>query len=161
MQLSYGVSMENKHTYQVSPIKPEDCNLAAVFDAIGDRRALLILRSVLYGVTRFDDLHAENKIPRTVLSDRLKRLCANGFLEKQKYKSDQGRSREEYCPSPMTRELVIPFIALTQWSDKWLDDRQIPPVRIFDRRDQKELRVALVNDMGEAVPTDHIVPKFT
>jgi hypothetical protein len=47
------------------------CNLAGSFELIGDRWTLLILRSALYGVRRFDDFQADIDIPRSVLSNRL------------------------------------------------------------------------------------------
>jgi len=43
-----------------SPLPPQDCHLARAFDAIGDRWTLLILRSALHGVRRFDDYVVED-----------------------------------------------------------------------------------------------------
>ena len=49
-----------------SPVAARHCNLARGFELIGDRWTLLILRSALYGVRRFDDLQADLDIPRSV-----------------------------------------------------------------------------------------------
>ena len=51
-----------------SPVAARHCNLARGFELIGDRWTLLIIRSALYGVRRFDDLQADLDIPRSVLS---------------------------------------------------------------------------------------------
>ena len=55
-----------------SPVPLEICHLAKAIEAIiGDRWTLLILRSSLFGVRRFDDYQKELGVPRTVLSGRL------------------------------------------------------------------------------------------
>ena len=65
-----------------SPVPPSQCNLARAIELIGDRWTLLILRSALYGVRRFDDFQEELGTPRTVLSSRLNDLVDAGLLEK-------------------------------------------------------------------------------
>ncbi|MEM9055396.1 MAG: winged helix-turn-helix transcriptional regulator [Pseudomonadota bacterium] len=69
-----------------SPLSPDQCNLARAIDIVGDKGSLLILRSSLYGVRRFEDFHDELRVPRTVLSGRLKKLVADGLLEGRSYK---------------------------------------------------------------------------
>ena len=50
-----------------SPVSLRDCNLSKSFELIGDRWTLLILRSALYGLRRFDDFQADLDVPRSVL----------------------------------------------------------------------------------------------
>ena len=152
---------ENGRTAQRSPIAPGDCNLARTFEAIGDKWCLMILRSVLYGVMRFDDIHADTGVTKSVLSNRLKRLCAAGLLEKKSYRVRGDRARSEYVASQMTLELILPFIALTQWADRWIDERDVKPVRFLDGRDNSELSVALVNGVGTVVELENVSPVFS
>ena len=56
-----------------SPVEACDCNLARSFELIGDRWTLLILRSAMYGVRRFDDFQAELDVPRSVLCEPARR----------------------------------------------------------------------------------------
>src|SRR5207237_3072576 len=65
-----------------SPVARRHCNLAKSFELIGDRWTLLILRSALYGVRRFDDFQAELDVPRSVLSNRLASLVERGIMER-------------------------------------------------------------------------------
>ncbi|WP_375550846.1 winged helix-turn-helix transcriptional regulator [Rhodophyticola porphyridii] len=149
-----------KRMPQRSPVAPVDCNLARTFEVIGDKWSLMILRSVLYGVVRFDDIQADIGVTKSVLSSRLKRLCDAGFLQKETYKIKAERARNEYVASPMAHALTVPFIGLTQWADHWLDEREEKPVRFRDRRDQSDLRVALVNDDQEIVDLRDVSPVF-
>ena len=63
-----------------SPVAAKHCNLARAFELIGDRWTLLILRSALYGVSRFDDFQVDLDIPRSVLSSRLAGLVETGIM---------------------------------------------------------------------------------
>lgn len=63
-----------------SPVAACDCNMARGFELIGDRWTLLILRSALYGVRRFDDFQADLGIARSVLSNRLAELVETGIM---------------------------------------------------------------------------------
>ena len=111
-----------------SPLPLETCNLARAFALIGDRWSLMILRSALFGVRRFDDFAAELGAPRTVLANRLKRLTAAGLLARRDYREPGRRARPEYWLTPMSASLRLPFLALTEWSDHWLSDDHPPPL---------------------------------
>src|SRR5947209_20586734 len=90
-----------------SPVEVCDCNLAKSFELIGDHWSLMILRSALYGVRRFDDFQAELEIPRTVLSNRLASLLEIGVMERRDYREDGQRTRVEYPLTKMGQSLKI------------------------------------------------------
>lgn len=78
------------------------CPVARTLDLVGDRWTLLILRDIsLFGPRRFIDLRQNlDGIPPTLLSERLKRLVANGLLEQR------GASRQlVYAFTPRGREI--------------------------------------------------------
>jgi len=135
-----------------SPVPPEHCNLAKSFSLLGDRWALLILRSALYGLRRFEDFQTELDISRSVLSDRLHRLVEGGLMERQEYREEQQRARVEYPLTEMGKNLSLPFIALTQWGDRWLGGENPPPMAFRSRSKNMPLRVALVDDAGREIP---------
>lgn len=143
--------MPTKPPPRRSPLPPRDCNLARAFALIGDRWSLMILRSALFGVRRFDDFAAELGAPRTVLADRLKRLTATGLLARRDYREPGRRARPEYWLTPMSASLRLPFLALTEWGDQWLAEAQAPPLAYCSRASGEMLRVALVDGAGRAV----------
>src|SRR5215467_13669484 len=96
-----------------SPVAARHCNLARAFELIGDRWTLLILRSALYGVRRFDDFQADLDIPRSVLSSRLAGLIETGIMDRREYREGGQRGRTEYKLTAMGEALSLPFIAMT------------------------------------------------
>src|SRR5437016_13162799 len=103
-----------------SPVAARHCNLARSFELIGDRWTLLILRSALYGVRRFDDLQADLDIPRSVLSNRLAGRDESGIMAKRKYREKGHRTRIEYPLTKLGTTLGLPFFAMAEWADKWI-----------------------------------------
>jgi DNA-binding HxlR family transcriptional regulator len=130
-----------------SPVAARHCNLAKSFELIGDRWTLLILRSALYGVRRFDDFQADLDIPRSVLSSRLAGLTATGIMERREYREDGQRTRVEYPLTQMGRSLALPFMAMTAWGDKWLGDGTTP-LTLRSKTTGQKLSVALVDECG-------------
>jgi DNA-binding HxlR family transcriptional regulator len=86
-----------------SPVSLRDCNLSRSFELIGDRWTLLILRSALWGLRRFDDFQADLDVPRSVLSNRLAALVESGIMERCEYREAGKRARIEYPLSRMGR----------------------------------------------------------
>ena len=130
-----------------SPVAARHCNLARSFELIGDRWTLLILRSALYGVRRFDDLQADLDIPRSVLSNRLAGLVETGIMERKKYREDGQRTRIEYALTKMGKALGLPFIAMTAWGDRWLG-RGSSPFTLRSKSTGQKLSIALVDERG-------------
>jgi DNA-binding HxlR family transcriptional regulator len=130
-----------------SPVPKRDCNLARSFELIGDRWTLLILRSALYGVRRFDAFQGDIDAPRSVLSNRLAGLVEAGILERRDYREAGQRARVEYPLTKMGRDLALPFLAMTSWGDKWLG-AGVSPMRLRSKASGQRLSVALVDEDG-------------
>ena len=130
-----------------SPVAARHCNLARSFELIGDRWTLLILRSALYGVRRFDDFQADLDIPRSVLSNRLAGLVETGIMERRDYREAGRRARSEYPLTRMGRALGLPFVAMTAWGDKWLGDGN-SPYQLRSKSTGQRFSVALVDERG-------------
>ena len=128
-----------------SPVSRRDCNLAKSFELIGDRWTLLILRSALYGVRRFDDFHAELDVPRSVLSNRLGGLVERGIMARREYREEGRRARIEYGLTKMGQALSLPFMAMTQWADKWVGGGT-SPLTLRSKSTGQRLSVALVDE---------------
>lgn len=130
-----------------SPVPMRACNLARCFELIGDRWTLLILRSALYGVRRFDDFQADIEAPRSVLSNRLAGLVETGILERRDYREEGQRARVEYPLTKMGQALALPFFAMTEWGDRWLGDG-VSPMSLRSKATGQRLSVALVDEDG-------------
>ncbi|MEM7662799.1 MAG: helix-turn-helix domain-containing protein [Pseudomonadota bacterium] len=133
---------------------PDQCNLTRAIELIGDKWNLMILRSALYGVRRFEDFHAELGVPRTVLSGRLKGLVGNGLLTGQTYKEPGRRSRTEYVLTERGEDLRGILIALTQWGDRWIAEGEAPIS--FTEKTGGAVRAGFVNDTGREVEPEEL-----
>jgi DNA-binding HxlR family transcriptional regulator len=143
-----------------SPVPPDQCNLWKAFGLIGDRWTLVILRSALYGVRRFDDFQTELEIPRSVLSHRLAGLVELGIMERREYREDGQRTRIEYPLTDMGRALGLPFMAMTEWSDHWIG-KGTSPLTLRSKTTGQRLRVAMVDEAGKPARTDDVEQVIT
>jgi DNA-binding HxlR family transcriptional regulator len=90
--------------------------VALAHAAIGDAWSQLILREAYYGVRRFSDWIDSLRIPRTVLSQRLTRLCDVGIL--QAFVPD-GKKRAEYILTPMGLDLFGTALVQGLWERRF------------------------------------------
>ena len=139
-----------------SPVPLDICHLAKAIGVIGDRWTLLILRSAMFGVRRFDDFQQELSIPRTVLSGRLKALTDQGLLEKRAYKVEGKRARPEYLMTEKGQALQPVLIALTQWSDDWLANGATPPMSFTHASTRQRVKAAFIDEDGREVAADQM-----
>jgi DNA-binding HxlR family transcriptional regulator len=107
------------------------CSIARALEIVGERWSLLILRSVLLGVHRFDDLLDALGITRSVLTARLQRLVAEGVLERVPYQ--QRPLRHEYRATAKGRELWPVLVHLLRWGDEHYPEPAGPP-RVLEHR---------------------------
>ena len=63
------------------------CSIAGVLEAVGDRWAVLILRDLSLGLSRYEDLRQSTDVTNATLSDRLKHLEDNGLIERRQYQT--------------------------------------------------------------------------
>lgn len=129
--------------------------MASATTVLGDRWSLLILRSALYGVSRFDDLQRELDIGRSVLSGRLARLVDAQLLTKSEYREEGDRLRPEYTPTAAARELALVFAAMQEWGDRWIR-RKPALIRPRKRGTREPLRVAFVEKGVKTVALDDV-----
>ena len=135
-----------------SPVSLDICHLAKAIEIVGDRWTLLILRSSLFGVRRFDDFQSELGIPRTVLSGRLSKLVKNGVMAKQAYKEDGKRARPEYVLTEAGEALRPILMGLTQWGDDWQSEGAAPPVTFQHAKTRQKVHPAFVDEDGRETP---------
>jgi DNA-binding HxlR family transcriptional regulator len=93
------------------------CSIAGALEVIGERWSLLIVRDVLLGLRRFDELQHNLGIARNVLQARLERLLENGVLERRRYQ--ERPERFEYRLTDKGLELWPAIVALMDWGDRY------------------------------------------
>jgi DNA-binding HxlR family transcriptional regulator len=105
-----------------------NCSVARTMEVVGERWAMLIVKDVFLGVTRFDDLQRDLGIARNVLAERLDSLVEQGLLERRAY---QDRPvRHEYVLTEKGRDLASPLLAIMAWGDRWESNEAGPPVQL-------------------------------
>ncbi|HEY1833995.1 MAG TPA: helix-turn-helix domain-containing protein [Solirubrobacteraceae bacterium] len=108
------------------------CSIAGALEVVGERWSLLIVRDVLLGLRRFDELLGHLGIARNVLQARLTRLIEQGVLEKQPYQ--ERPPRHEYLLTEKGLDLWPTVVALMQWGDRYATPSGGPAV-VIEHRD--------------------------
>jgi DNA-binding HxlR family transcriptional regulator len=151
------------------------CPIAASIDVIGDRWSPLVLRELMVGSTRFNEIHRGlPRMSRNLLVQRLRMLERNGLVERH---PRPGSQMVDYQLTPVGKELEPVLWELGKWAVRWrFDDpvdeqldtvylvwrlhQQVDLQRVPERRTTVEFatkgpgggRAWLVFDRGESTP---------
>jgi DNA-binding HxlR family transcriptional regulator len=128
------------------------CSMARALDVLGGRWTLLVVREILCGSRRFNDIRRGiPRISRTVLSERLQALAHAGAVTKI-----EGPHGPEYALTEAGLELANTVAALGTWGQRWLprepmgEDLDLEPILVDMRR-----RVRF-----DALPKEPVVIRF-
>src|SRR6185437_13732871 len=112
------------------------CSVARAHEALGGRWTLLIVREIMCGSSRFNDIRrGVPRVSRTVLSERLQELVLVGALART-----DGPHGPEYELTEAGKELATLVGALATWGQRWLtrqpsrEDLDLEPVLIDMQR---------------------------
>jgi len=93
------------------------CPVAKACEIFGERWTPLILRELVFGSTRFNDLRrGVPLLSPTVLSDRLKALEKAGVVERRRSNAGKGL---EYRLTAAGQEFKPIILALGEWGQRW------------------------------------------
>lgn len=99
------------------------CPLAMAAELLCTRWTMVLLRELIAGTTRFNDLRrGVPKMSPTLLSQRLKELEAAGIIERRPLKSEAGVF--EYHMTESGKDLRMVVEAMGFWGQKWVEARQ-------------------------------------
>lgn len=128
------------------------CAVARAHEALGGRWTLLVVRELLCGSRRFNDIRRGiPRISRTMLSERLQTLAHVGAVSRR-----NGPGGPEYALTEAGRELAALVGALAAWGQRWLpleaadEDLDLEPLLVDMRR---RVRFA-------SLPKDPVVVRF-
>ena len=139
-----------------------DDSVADVLAVLGDRWALRVVRDVALGHRRFDELAERTSAPRTVLSDRLRRLVDADILTTRTYQVPGRRTQREYVLTSAGIDLMPVLAALSDWGDRHLaPGRQSPEVVYRHTACGGQVSAALRCECGESPdPHDRVVAEI-
>lgn len=134
------------------------CSIAGVLNAVGDRWAMLILRDLSLGLSKYEELRKSTGVTHATLSDRLKHLEENELLERRRYQT--GPERYEYLLTRKGRDIILVIQALAQVGDKWaITGDAGPPLKFINKNSGRPVKLALVDDKsGELVRMRDVRP---
>src|SRR5579871_3638174 len=128
------------------------CAMARAHEILGGRWTLLIVREILCGSRRFNDIRRGiPRVSRTVLSERLQALVLAGAVMR-----NEGAHGPEYALTEAGQELASLVSALGTWGQRWLvrkpalEDLDLEPLLVDMQR-----RVRF-----PALPRDPVVVRF-
>jgi DNA-binding HxlR family transcriptional regulator len=114
------------------------CNIANTLDIIGDRWTLLIVRDIMQGITKFNELKTSlDGIAPNILSDRLQILESEGIIKSKRY-SDHP-PRYEYELTQDGWELKDILFALAIWGNNHFNEKYN---RLVDPNCDHEVQIA-------------------
>jgi DNA-binding HxlR family transcriptional regulator len=125
------------------------CSIAGMLAAIGDRWGLLILRDLVFGISRYEDFRQSSGVTNATLSDRLKHLEANGLIERRRYQVNP--ERYEYLLTRKGKDIAPLMAVLAQLGDRWnVSGASQPPLIFVNRKTGAAVQWGLIDqDTGE------------
>ena len=79
------------------PFEDQNCSIARALAVVGERWTLLVLREVLLGRRRFQEIKRNTGVATNILTDRLETLVEHGVLERRRTASEP--ESHEYVPT--------------------------------------------------------------
>lgn len=124
------------------------CAVARAHEAVGGRWTLLVVRELLMGSRRFNDIRRGiPRISRTMLSERLQALVEIGAVE---------RDGADYALTEAGRELMGIVAAFGTWGQRWL-----PRDTETEDLDAEPVLVDMVRRVRhDALPTQPLMLRF-
>lgn len=109
----------------------QNCSVARSLEIVGERWSLLIVRDLMLGYFRFDELQQRLGIARNVLASRLEFLVEEGVVERRLYQ--ERPPRYEYHLTAKGKDLWPVILGLVSWGDKHLQPKSGPPIVVVHR----------------------------
>jgi DNA-binding HxlR family transcriptional regulator len=100
------------------------CSITDALALVGERYALLVVREIRYGRTRFTQLLNGTGAPRDVLTRRLRELEDAGIIERRLYREHP--PRHEYLLTEAGEELHPVLLQLKEWGDRHINPGSEP-----------------------------------
>jgi DNA-binding HxlR family transcriptional regulator len=111
---------EDETTIKTKKILTDVCKALGIWDTIGKKWSLLILRHLSANdKMHFNELKRLLGISSNVLAKKLKQLEQEGLVTRRAVFEDSPLRVVEYKITPLAKELDAIFIGLEKWVAKW------------------------------------------
>ena len=127
-----------------------DCPISYALDFFGDKWSLLVIRDIVFDQKRFfkDFKNSKEKIATNILSDRLKKLEANGVIQSEVY--PQNKSQKIYTLTEKGKALIPVLLEMMVWSFEHNNELNVAPT--FVEKIKNNRAAALDYVMGQLDP---------
>jgi DNA-binding HxlR family transcriptional regulator len=126
----------------------DQCPIARTTDLLGDWWTPMVMRSALFGCSRFEQFQAALGVSRTTLTQRLNRLVDEGMLERVPYQTNP--VRHEYKPTTKGREFFDVLAVMWTWGDRWMfeggPEGDGAVLRFADKETGETIRPTVIDD---------------
>ncbi len=113
-----------------------------VLDVIGDRWTGLVVASLYFGLSRYDEIANALGISTNILADRLKLLVKVGVLQRVPYQRKP--VRHHYRLTEKGAELYNMSLQMHEWANRWLIEDDQQPLVLFHKPCETRLHSELV-----------------
>ncbi len=124
---------------------------------VGNRSAVLLLREVFYGASRFDSLASRVGVTEAVAARWLKDLVAAGVLQRVPYQEPGQRTRHEYSLTEAGHALMPVVLGLLEWGAAWTEPRRGSDLAVTHAGCGEAVHVEVRCDAGHDVPEDEVL----
>jgi DNA-binding HxlR family transcriptional regulator len=132
-----------------------NCSVARPLSFLGERWALLVLRDIFLGRSRFDEIQESLGVASNVLSERLATLVEEGIVERRLY--SERPERFEYKLTGKGRDLQPVLLALLAWGDRYTATSEGPPLEtVHDECGHVFHMVGACSECGGKIDPRHI-----
>lgn len=121
-----------------------DCPISYALDFFGDKWSLLIIRDMIFDGKRFykDFLESKEGMATNILSDRLKKLEAQGVVVSRVY--EKLKTRKEYFLTEKGKDLVPVLVEMMIWSARYQDGLAVSAEFINKAKNKREEVVSAI-----------------
>ena len=130
------------------------CSIARALDVLGTRSAMMLIREAYYGGHRFDDLARRAGITEAIAAKRLRELVEADIFARRAYREPGQRTRDEYVLTERGRDLFPALVGLMSWGDRYLSDRDGPPIYLTHSGCGAPLQTSVHCTAGHEVTVD-------
>ncbi|MFI5615108.1 winged helix-turn-helix transcriptional regulator [Amycolatopsis sp. NPDC051903] len=99
---------------------PRVCSIDAAVRVVGEKWALLAVRELMLGATRFDEIVAATGAPRDRLAARLRALEETGIVRREQYQ--ERPARHSYHLTEAGEQLYAIVHLMRDWGDRFVRD---------------------------------------
>jgi DNA-binding HxlR family transcriptional regulator len=144
-----------------SEVGDTECPVARSQSIVGDRWTVLVLRELFMSNRRFEGIQAQTGATPQMLTARLKKLEADGLIERNAYSTRP--LRYEYALTPKGDAFYPVVLALRAWGETWCKSKdQGVAVRYTHRGCGKDPGLGpLCQACGEPLQRDDLVSELS